>query len=103
VETRSGDDVNAGEDVPGETRKRGPKKDEKFQERKDGAEKSADVRQDPARTPETTQREEAVNWFRKRPERAPARESTRWPSETTNHEVGQLERPTTNTWTGGGG
>ena len=36
---------------------------------------------------------EAVNQDRKTLERAPARESTRWPSETTNHEVGRLERP----------
>ena len=40
---------------------------------------------------------EAVNRDRKTPERAQARESTRWPSETTNHEVGQSERPATDT------
>jgi hypothetical protein len=38
---------------------------------------------------------EAVNRDRKTPERAQARASTRWPSETTNHEVGQSGRPTT--------
>lgn len=40
---------------------------------------------------------EAVNRDRKTPERAWARESTRWPSETTNHGVGQSGRPTTDT------
>lgn len=46
----------AGEDVPGETRKRGCEQDEKFQERKDRSREIGESRADPARTPETTQR-----------------------------------------------
>ena len=96
AETRA-ETPRAGRNEPGETRKRGPKKDEKFQERKDESPSDRGRRPaDPARTPETPQR--VRRWIGiERNRAAPRHESPRGGRRrrrTTRWASGKDQRPT---------
>lgn len=96
AETRA-ETPRAGWNEPGETRKRGPKKDEKFQERKDESPSDRGRRPaDPARTPETPQR--VRRWIGiERLRAAPRHESPRGGRRrrrTTRWAGGKDQRPT---------